>query len=202
MVYSVDYIRALGEPERYYHGYMIVLPIDIRYLLDAEEDQSGIEYYRARRYGENKNKVIIRYPAWDYCNRNDRDQFKKTIPATCAIAMDEHRHDFEDDEKRHWKYLLLTFPQDHDLKSSVIYDGAGESEDLEGEVIEDDMKHKSLETISTVHYIAFYVARNEIKARKRGAVERPQKKSKTSMLLDKLRKNQSVTGTKLGDDYS
>jgi len=197
-VYQVDTLPGLKEGT-YYQAYMVCLPADIRFILDEEINGTGTEWYKARVF-DKERKIMIRMPAWDYCQLHDRQEFQKSVHQTVTDGMDDARHKFVESKTRKWKYLLLEFPVGHKLKSSVIYDYAGEKEELDCDMLEIDVQHKYLETISTVHYATWLVARTDVDPRKKGKVEIEVKKNKNTILLEKLRakKKKGTSGVKSG----
>jgi len=103
--------------------------------------------------------------------------------------MDDARHRFAEDEKKgasNTKDLLLTFPSDYILSSKEIYEDAGENNDVELKIVSDATNPSNAE-----YWAVFTVARLDVKAEKRGRVEKAEKKSKAAALLEVLEKKPS-----------
>jgi hypothetical protein len=173
----------------YFPGYYIMMPIDIRWFLD---DQS-IEYYKARVYSN--NQVLISLPAWPYTPLYNREEIILSVAQNVTDAMDDARHSYEEKkDSRQWKHILLDFPSDHILSSKEIHDEAGDDEDLLLELLPVVYAHPQLgSAINTVHYVAWKVARAEVRAVKRGKIEH-KNKSKGASLLESILNGGKVEG--------
>jgi hypothetical protein len=88
--------------------------------------------------------------------------------------MDDCRHAYYRDKiRREWKYLLLDFPDDHELSSKEINEEAVDEETLKLEVVPivyKIMKKKKKSPESLTHWACWKVARTDVKSQKRGKV--------------------------------
>jgi hypothetical protein len=101
--------------------------------------------------------------------------------------MDDARHAyFEKKAAREWKYLILDFPQEHELSSKNIYKDAGEDEELKLEMVPIVYSHPQMAGTNSQHWAAWKVARTDLKVHKRGKVEAKESKSKGFALLQGL----------------
>jgi hypothetical protein len=88
-----------------YHGYYIMLPMDIRFVLD----DGTLEHYTARIFMD--TQILVSVPSHQYSVLYNRDKLMKCVPSPVTNAMDDARHSFEEHkEARRWKHLLLEFP--------------------------------------------------------------------------------------------
>ena len=170
----------------YYEGYIIAFPMDIRYYLDNE----AVEYYSGRVF--TSDSLMLRFPAFDYSLLHDRDPVNAPFAASVQDDLDDARHTYDQESQaREWKHLSLQFPSDHSLSSKVIHDGAGEDEELEFAIVPVQTTHPKLPTPIQNYCGVFKVARTDVKARKKGKVQKKDLKSKGATLLAGL-----ATGTK------
>jgi hypothetical protein len=71
----------------------------------------------------------------------------------------------------------------------LIYDLAGDDEELELEIVPFHYSHPSAPNVfNTHHYAAWKVARSDVRASKRGKVEHKENESKAASLLAKMMK--------------
>jgi hypothetical protein len=120
-----------GEKNQVFTGYYIMTPMDIRFVID----EPTISFYNARVF-TNRSSVLIQLPGWLYSPLNDREEFKKHVTENVTNAMDDCRHAYYGDKiRREWKYLLLDFPDDHELSSKEINEEAVDEETLKLEVV-------------------------------------------------------------------
>ena len=92
-----------------------------------------------------------------------------------------HRH------SRKWKHLYLRFGGGIELSSKVINSDAGEDEKLKLELVPITISHPKLHGKSyTSMYAAWKVARTDMKANKKGKLEKQEDKSDAAMLLESL----------------
>ncbi len=173
---------------------MILLPVDIRYAMDAEdpESQMGVPY-KACLNGS--RKVRIRAPSMDYPLLHDRDEINPLVGASTSLSMDDVRHKFAKEPSRLWLHYELTFPKGHSLGSSVIHDAAGDYEELQTRLVPVELKHKKMEFVNEGNYVAFFVARTDTGPRETGEVKKKAKKSNTSQLLADYRGRKTKAGT-------
>jgi hypothetical protein len=183
MVFALTGVPGAENPKTLYSGYFLAVPTD---LCEYFEDQAT-EHVKGRIYAT--NQVLISLPSWDYTFYHNGDEFKAKVDSATQDGMDNARHNFfEHKEARRWKHLLLNFPQDHVLSSKLIYDDAGEDEELKPEIIDIVYSHSRLKTAgkqSSVAYGGFKVVRSDLKPTKKGKVENErEKKSKGASFLD------------------
>jgi hypothetical protein len=178
LVFPLKEIQGVKKGTSYY-GYFIMVPMDVRFILD---DQT-IEHYKAWLYAN--HQVLLTMPSWDYSPLYNRDEIVKKVDQNVTDAMDNARHAFEDNKaSRRWKHLLLEFPAGHELSSKLIYDEAGDDEELALELVPFRYSHTSAPlSINTIHYAAWKIARSDMSASKRGKVEHKENKSKAASLL-------------------
>jgi hypothetical protein len=133
-----------------YYGYYIMMPMDVRYIMDNE----NVEHYKARLFGN--NKILLTVPAWDYSHLYNREEIFDQVAMNVTDAMDDARHGFEENKAtRQWKNLLLEFPGGHVLSSKLIYEDAGDDEELELEIVPYKYNHPGFpKAVNTQHYAA------------------------------------------------
>jgi hypothetical protein len=165
-----------------YYGYYIMIPMDARFFLDDRT----IEHYKARVFAN--HQVLLTIPSWPYCPLHNREEIVDKVDCNVTDAMDDARHSYEENKaSRRWNHLLLEFPTGHELSSKVIYDDAGEDEELELEIVPFRYCHPTnTDQFNSMHYAAWKVARSDVRASKRGRVEKKENKSKGASLLDDL----------------
>lgn len=153
-----------------YNGYHGFLEIDKRLI--EEDDET--EFFKMRVYAD--NKVLLTMPAlpFSHLSNDDRDEFAKHpfITGNCLAGMDIHRNRYYQDKDgmqadRQWKHLLLVFPNDHVLKASVLWDDAGEDEELPSRLVADAAGKR---------HVVFKVARTDKRGDKAGKTESMKKK--------------------------
>lgn len=192
MVYQVvDMPAAAKGDSSYYHGYSIQMKVDIRWAMFDTES----EPYSCRVWKE--DALLLRMPAFPFTPLYNREEIIRTgkVAQNVRDAMDNANHRFLDNLKqRKWKYLLLQFPPGHELSSQVIFDEAGDKEELDYEAVEVEYQTEDgLE--KTEDWIHFQVARIDIPPTKKGKVD---KKKKTSKFASKVAPaNAFAKGTKM-----
>jgi hypothetical protein len=173
-----------GEKNQVFTGYYIMTPMDIRFVMD----EPTISFYNARVF-TNKS-VLIKLPGWLYSPLNDREEFKQRVTDNVTNAMDDCRHAYyEDKSRREWKYLLLDFPDDHELSSKEIIDEAVDDETLKLEIVPiayKIFKKKKGPPQCLTHWACWKVARTDVKSKKRGKVEPGKELSEAASLLADL----------------
>jgi hypothetical protein len=175
-IFPLQHIQGVNQGT-YYYGYYIMMQIDMRFIIDDD----ATDHWKARVYS--RNEILLTMPAIDYTITYNRDQFVKAVGVNITDAMDDARHAFEDNKaSRMYKHLLLEFPNGHSFSSKEIYDKAGEDEELELSLIPVMAQHKALPD-TTQLFAAWTVARVDLKANKRGKVDRKEHKSKAAALL-------------------
>jgi len=168
IIYDVGQeLQGVGrEANRHFFGYWILLKVDIRWQLDDPKQT----FWHARVFSD--NQILVKTPAWDYDHKKNRDKF------TGVQAYDLHSIDNAHDLYKHssptrkdarfWRHYLLVFPPDHELSAKKI----------NAELEEDDDENLPFEMIildngkvGKTFYMAWHVARKDIKGRKKGKVE-------------------------------
>lgn len=184
----------------YYSALSLKYPIDIRYLMDSEDDDIDPKFanpFKAAVVGP--RRVRVRVPAMPYAFLHDRDVVNPQLDPSAALCMDDGRHKFDEDPARYWKYFELVFPPHVVLGASVIYDEAGDFEELKATILPIEMRHKRMDVLNEITYVSFIVARTDLGSRKGGEVQKKQKKNKTKQLLSGYRgrsKTATADGTK------
>ena len=153
--------------------------MDMRFVMDDD----STEHWKARIYSS--NQVLLTLPAVDYTIFYNRDNVTGKVAPNVTHAMDDARHAFEENKaSRMYRHLLLEFPSDQVLSAKEIYADAGEDEELELDVVSTIGVHVSDKAYSMHQlYAAWTVARTDIKANKRGKVERKDNKSKVASMM-------------------
>ena len=137
LVFPLKEIEGVKTGTSYY-GYYIMVPMDVRFILD---DQT-IEHYKARLFAN--HQVLLTVPSWQYSPLYNRDEIVKKVATNVTDVMDNARHAYEDNKaSRRWKHLLLEFPSPHELSSKLIYDEAGDDEELALELVPFHYSHTS-----------------------------------------------------------
>jgi len=187
MVYDIERVEGVGDNTNcLFKGFWICLPIDIRFILDDH----ATTHWKARVFSS--NTVMLSIQAWNYSHLHDRDQFEDKVDTNVLEAIDGSLNDYANEaadikEGRKWKHLLLEFPSDIELAAKPIHANAGDDEKLELDLIPIEVthpKHKSLRYTSM--YAAWKVARTDVKARKKGKVEKNDDISDAARLLEML----------------
>ena len=194
-IWSIDFFPAVVDG-LCYRAVSIVLPIDIRYLLDAEDDDVDPAFANPFKAGiVGPRRVRVRVPAMPYTFLHDRDVVNPQLDPSSQLCMDDARHKFDEEPSRAWKYYELVFPPPTTLGSSVIYDEAGDFEELKSSILPVEMRHKRMDVLNEVTYLSFVVARTDLGSRKGGEVAKKQKKNKTKQLLSGYRGRSKTAAT-------
>jgi hypothetical protein len=186
MIFRAKDIVGAKDELCYFFGYVIVLPIDIRHIMDDDK----VEWFRARVYTH--NQVLLSYPAYTYALLNNREEIeagihKARMDPVIFDAIDDGRINFEDRRSHcEMNHILLKFPYDHHLSASDIYANAGEDEELEMKIFPVEYKHEKMRGTNIAHFASFTVARTDTKPYKKGKMEQKQAKSKGAQLLNTL----------------
>jgi hypothetical protein len=145
IVYEVPDFPGLKEGEEH-KGFYIILPADRRYIdLDQHE-----EFYTARVIAS--HTVQIKLPAWPYSLwphgeiRPVYDSIIEQVPECVSRSMNDAHNKVDKSssmgqESRKWNYINLDFSrvesaQRMNLDSSILFDGAGDEQILDYELIE------------------------------------------------------------------
>lgn len=186
-VYDIERIDGVGERENaLFKGYWICMPIDVRFILD----DLTTEHWKARVYSS--DTVLLSIQAWDYSQLHDRDEFEKQVTSNVLEAIDAAHHDLAEEpadrsEARKWKHLFLKFKDGVELAAKCINEDAGEDEKMKLELIPATVKHPKKANLNyTAMYAAWKVARTDIKANKKGKLEKKDDKSEAARLFDLL----------------
>ena len=186
-VWGIDFYPAV-VPSLFYRALCLVIPIDIRYLLDGEKDDIDPALatpFKAAIIGP--RRVRVRVPSMPYSFLHDRDIINPQVDPSLRLCMDDARHKFSDEPARFYKFYELLFPSPVTLGSSVIYEDAGDYEELKADVLPVEMRHKQMDIFNEVNYLSFFVARTDLGSRRGGEVEKKEKKNKTKQLLSGYR---------------
>jgi hypothetical protein len=188
-LYQVINIVGVVKTEERYHGYSIHLPIDMRWTLDDDT----VDHYSARVWKD--DSILIRIPAMEYTVLHNREEFNASVTKENVVdAVDHSRHEFVNNkDNREWQYLLLQFPAGHVLSSKVIFEDAGDSEELDYDLVDVAIKHKDLAAGQTKHWVHFQVARTDLRVSKRGKVEHKEKKSKMAAKMEQKRQGMKTS---------
>jgi len=163
-----------------HHGFYIVVPQDIYYVLD----DPATEFYTATVYS--RNQIMLKIPAFPYSFLHKRDEIEDVVEEDFTVGLDNVRHYFlEGKARREFKYILLNFPSHFELSSSEIYSDAGASESLEFETIGITFRHKRLKEGQTQYWASWKVARTDIRPNKAGKPD-VQTQSKAAAALAKV----------------
>lgn len=180
MIFKAKDIPGVRDTLKYFFGYIILVPIDPRHILDDTQT----EWFKARVFAF--NQVLLSMPSFEYTILKNRDAINRKLPTEFMCdAIDHGRIDYEQNSaERQMKHILLKFPSDHVLSASEIYEEAGEDETLEPSMVPVKVKHPQLgdEKISKT-FVAFTVARTDISPYKKGKLEVKNRESKAAQLL-------------------
>ena len=185
-IFKLDNIPG-AKPGSLYHGYWIVLPIDMQWV----SRDSGEEFFKARVFTD--GSVHIRYPAWPYSLLYDRATMEvletaTLIPERCMVGTDIARNAYlADQPSRKWKNLVLDFPDNHKLSAKDVNKDAGDDDELELNFIEFDGDGNGEDT-GRHHFATWIVARAwDGKAPKHGKPDEDgTPKSKAALLKEKM----------------
>ena len=154
-----------------HHGYYIMLPQDIFYMLD----NLTVEYYSATLYS--RNQVMLKVPAFPCSLLAQRDALVPVVSDVFTEGLDNARHCYvQSKARREFKYILLNFPTYFELSASEIHSDAGANESLEIETIRVKFKHPSPALNgeeTTQFWAAWKIARVDIKPDKKGKTDVP-----------------------------
>ena len=186
-VYDLERIPGVGDQkDTLFKGFWITMPIDIRFIVDDE----NTTHWKARVFS--KNTVLLSIQAWDYTHLHGRDQLANVVSENVLEAIDDAQHDYasqpcDKKQARKWKHLYLKFSDEVDLSAKEINSGAGEDETLKLELVPVTVEHPKLKGMKyTAMCAARKVARTDIKARKKGKVEKRDEKSDAARLLEMM----------------
>lgn len=130
-MYEVPDLDSI-ESETTRPGYAIFYPMQLAWV---RTDKSK-EFYRARVYSDNYLMVTVPAADWDMIKGGDFEG--SSLDPKIVGGINNARKHFRDHLKeeggskiRMWKTFLLRFPAGHKLNSKVIYEDAGEDQDLD-----------------------------------------------------------------------
>lgn len=166
--------------------------MDIRFI---QENPNEEQYYGRI---STPNELYIKVPAWPYSllneehYRDDLDkQLRKKVDRGAMDAIDNKRHAAKDKAGglNKWKHYVLEFPDDHELSSKVLYEEAGEFDELplaRVNVPEDSLTVGTRgNSLTGKHcYAVWKVARVDVKEKKKGRYDSNAAKTKNAALLD------------------
>jgi len=119
-----------GKEMNKHHGFYILVPQDVFYVLD----NPAVEFYSAHLYS--RNQVMLKVPSFPHSLLNHRDEIETVVPDIFTAGLDNSRHYFVDGKaRREFKHILLNFPAHFELSASEICGEAGVNESLEMETI-------------------------------------------------------------------
>jgi hypothetical protein len=182
LIFPINDIQGAKDHNAYYFGYFICFPIEHRWYTMDE----NVEHYKARVFSN--NQLMVSLPSFDFTLLHNRDEvIQSNFPDNVISSLDNSRHVFDANKSfRQWKHLLLNFPDDQTLKASVIFEEAGEDEQLELTMHPVEFRDVAGNVTETKLYGGFTVARVDMKPHKRGRVEHKEKESKGAKLLKDL----------------
>jgi len=181
LVFSVENMQGVKAEERF-SGYSIQTLADVRYILE----DPNVEFYTASVWKE--DSILVKVPSWAFTALYNRDDINRSgqVEDIVIDAMDDARHEFDSNKaNREWRYYLLQFPPGVVLSSKVIYPDAGDDNELDYEIVKVESTHAKAGTL-VEHWLYFQVARVDVRAAKRGKVEKKDKKSKGANKLANL----------------
>jgi hypothetical protein len=183
LIFKAKDIPGVKDNVKYFLGYIILLPIDPRHILDDRQT----EWFRARIFAE--SQVLLSMPAFEYTVLKNREALNRKVPHEyMADAIDHGRIEYEQDiAQRQMKHILLQFPYGHVLSASEIYERAGDDEELELSMVPVKVRHAQMgNEIVSKTYAAFTVARTDTAPYKKGRLEARDTESKGAQLLGQI----------------
>lgn len=187
LVFPVTNLQGVKVEERY-EGFSIHCPADSRWIVDNDKE----DMYTAQVWGD--DAILVRSPAFPFLYLREQEKLVKNNSVSSEVndAIDHCRHEFANDiANRMWSHTLLIFPPGVTLSSSLIFDDAGEEEELDFELVEFEVKYPGSTSMldGKEMWAHFSVARTDVRASKRGKVEdKKKKKSKAALKLEQLGK--------------
>jgi len=159
----------------------------------ADQGQMGLSFVLLVCRVFASSSLMLEFPAWNCSMLDDRDEANAPFATLVQDDLDNAWHSCDQNQDaRQWKHLCLEFGSDHSLSSKVINKEAGDDEELEFAIIPVEAKHPKLPAPVQTCHGAFEVARTDLKARKKGKVQKKDLKSKGASLLAGISKG--VTG--------
>lgn len=183
-LYPITEIQAVKKNEDHYDGFCIQVKADIRWIKEDAE----VESYTMRVWRE--DGVLCKVPAFEHSLLYNKAEIDGSSRLSNSVinSMDDARHYFEQDkESRMFKYYLIEMPPGITLSSKVVFDDAGDDEELDFAIVPIEVKDgKKFDFTIKEFWLHFTVARTDTKVAKRGKVEKKTKKSKGAAKLDDL----------------
>ena len=178
---------AAKDNKSYYQGYGIALQVDPRHIVeDISRDPFEAVIYST-------NSILLSMPAYpfSFLQEDFFQLLKDSNNLFLANAFDYARHDYDDavtnyeGEDRKTKHLLLKFPEDHELSVEPILDKDKDEDEhfLPFETLTMEANHECIDGDNQQVWIIWKVLRIDIKALKKGKMER---KSKMSQIASKF----------------
>lgn len=176
LVYKLGRIPDVTSTKDTWSGFAIIRQIDLRYTFDINRTWFSGHVVQ-------KNKLLIKFPAWQYPLRSDED-----LPAIDDWAAKKNKAYIADglkaarntqqkmanaangDEEVDSTHYLLVFPDEMELSASIIYAEAGLSEECDLDILPiksqplevhyDPAKRKKKD--NSTHYVVFTVGRKDL----------------------------------------
>jgi hypothetical protein len=172
------------DGKSFFSGYAISILVDKRWI----QYNAGKEVLQARLLS--RNSVLLKYPKYpitfSLIHPSDYHAFNRGLPAYLQDGFDHTRHTYAEDSENtatasNLKHLVVDFDDSDDieLSSKVVFDGAGELEELK--------LHLKQET-NDLFWVTWTVARMDISAVKKGKLlsDMVPKMSAAEAMLDQI----------------
>lgn len=155
--------------------YYLMVPMYIRFILDHQT----VKHYKAQAFANH----LMMVPSWTYYPLYNPDEINNKVDKSVMDAMDDAC--FHLKKTRH---LTDGNTGGHDLSAKVIYEDAGDDEELKLELIPLDYGYTGVpsNSINTIHW---KVARSNLRVSRRKKAEHRENKSKAVFLLAGLMKS-------------
>lgn len=105
-VWQVDYHPVVVN-NLFYKAYMIMFPIEIRWLLDSKDVGDGEVPFKACLVGPQCIRICV--PSLSYLLQHDHKETNPFVGAGAAIMMDDVCHKIASDANRKWKYYSMSW---------------------------------------------------------------------------------------------
>lgn len=181
--------NILGDDDKtYYHGFVIIMRIDLRKILEIVGNDDAEDPYKLRVYTQ--NTLLLTYQGRDYNFDNHRDEIEHLCQEDCLMdALDNELHLFAESdrlsEERKWKNLLIVFPNYVQLNAKFVtnQDLVMDEQSLIATSMRMTYSVQQYQTgVNEDTYLYWKVARMDMAPNKRGKV----KKKKKNTLADEF----------------
>jgi len=181
------------DKKSFYCGYTIGLQVDPRFIVD----DLSCEPFEAVVLSA--NSILVSMPAYPFSFL--QEEFYQHLRAMSndflANAFDNARHDYVEEtndyegEDRKTKHLLLQFPDNHEFSVEPIIDKDRDEDDrvLPFDTLTLEANHDFLKGENQQVWIVWRVLRTNIRAMKRGKIEKKNKMSQIASKFQGLVKN-------------